>query len=303
MESALLRRASGQELVAPMQLPIDSLFDELLDRNLIVDCTATQAPDGRLWKSGRQVLERLGTLKSRSRHGARVGRRGACFLRATRFLHSCMLELTRAERGTPPMVRTDCSPVTTALTDHRSTSALSGFDRRVRLLASAVSLVLVALWWATPIVWLAPVASVTAVAAADADWRTLRVPNRLTLSGLVVTAVVAIPLVLSDAIVGWHLMLGAFLITGPLLVSHLATRGRTPGLGDVKLAGVLGITLGAASMRLAYGALLASLLIGAAFGFWYQRQTGRRGFPFAPAIALAAVGMLAAAGATERGLV
>jgi len=286
-----------------MQLSIDGLFEELLDGDLVVDCTETQAPDGRLRKPGRQISERLGTLKSGSCHGAMVGGRRACVLVATRFLHSCMLELWRAERGTSLMVRTDWSPASTAPTDHRSTSALSGIDSRVWLLGPAVSLALVALWWATPLGWLAPVASATAIAAAVVDWRTLRVPNPLTLSGLVATAVVATPLVLSDAIVGWDLMLGALLMAGPLLVSHLATRGRTPGLGDVKLAGVLGLTLGAASMRMAYGALLASLLIGAVFGFWYQRQTGRRGFPFAPAIALATIGVLAVAGATERGLV
>jgi leader peptidase (prepilin peptidase)/N-methyltransferase len=299
----MLRRASGQELVAPMQLPIDSLLDEFLDGDLVVDCAETQAPHGRFRETRRQVLERLGTLKSGSCHGAKVGGRQALVLVSSRIVHSCMLELKRAEGGALPMIRTDCSPVSTALTDHRSTSALSDIDRRVWLLGSAVSLALVALWWATPIGWLAPVASATAIAAAIVDWRTLRVPNRLTLSGLVATAVVAAPLVLSDAIVGWDLMLGALVMAGPLLVSHLATRGRTPGLGDVKLAGVLGLTLGAASMTIAYGALLASLLIGAVFGLWYQRLTGRRGFPFAPAIALGTIGVLAVAGAMERGLV
>jgi leader peptidase (prepilin peptidase)/N-methyltransferase len=299
----MLRRASGQELVAPMQLPIDSLLDELLDGDLVVDCAETQAPHGRFRETGRQVLERLGTLKSGSCHGAKVGGRQALVLVSSRIVHSCMLELKRAEGGALPMIRTDCSPVSTALTDHRSTSALSGIDGRIWFVASAVSLALVALWWNTPVGWLVPVAATAAIAAAVVDWLTLRVPNRLTLSGLVGTAVVATPLVASDAIVGWDLMLGAFLMAGPLLVSHLATRGRTPGLGDVKLAGVLGLTLGAASTTLAYGALLASLLIGSVFGFCYQRHTGRSGFPFAPAIALATIGALVVAGATERGLV
>ena len=92
-------------------------------------------------------------------------------------------------------------------------------------------------------------------------------------------------------------------MAGPLLVSHLVTRGRTPGLGDVKLAGVLGLTLGAVSMRSAYVALLTSLLIGAVFGLWYQRRSGRTGFPFAPAIALSTIVVLVVAAVAERGLV
>ena len=201
------------------------------------------------------------------------------------------------------MVRTDPSPTAAAPALQRTTSALSVIDRRTWCLSGAASLLLLALWWGTPIAWLAPVVATVATVAAVADWHTLRVPNILTLVGLALTALVATPLVLTGALGERNLMLGAALMAGPLLASHLATRGRTPGLGDVKLAGVLGLTLGAVSMRSAYAALLASLLIGAVFGIWYQRRSGRSGFPFAPAIALSTIGVLVVAAVAERGLV
>ena len=286
-----------------MQLPVHGLLDELLDRDLVVDGLATQTPDGRLRKPSREVLERLSALESGSCHGARLGRRRASDLHGSGFRHSCMLKRGRAERGASPMVQTDQTPISTASTAHRSASALRAIGWRTWFLSGSVSLVLVALWRGTPIGWLAPVAATTAILAAVVDWRTLRVPNSITLTGIVATVGVASPLVLSDALGVRHLMLGAALMAGPLLVSHLVTCGRTPGLGDVKLAGVLGLTLGAVSMTNAYVALLTSLLIGAVFGLWYQRRSGRTGFPFAPAIALATIGVLVVAALAERGLV
>lgn len=201
------------------------------------------------------------------------------------------------------MVQTDRPPISTAPTAPRSDSALSGIGRPCWLFAGFVSLALVALWWSTPIRWLVPITATTAIVAAVIDWQALRVPNTLTLVGFGTTVVIASPLVLSDALNARDLVLGAVVVAGPLLASHLVTRGRTPGLGDVKLTGVLGLTLGAVSTMTAYFALLASLLFGALFGLWYQRRTGTRGFPFAPAIATATIGVLVVAGAAERGVV
>ena len=113
--------------------------------------------------------------------------------------------------------------------------------------------------------------------------------DALTIAGFASTLAVAFPLHASDRIDMVDLAVGGALMGGPLLVSHLATRGRPPGLGDVKLAGVLGLTLGAVSPTAAYAGLLLSLLPGAVFGLWYQRRSGCRGFPFAPAIAAATV--------------
>lgn len=201
------------------------------------------------------------------------------------------------------MVRTDRPPISAASTAPRSVSALSGIGWSCWSSASFVSLALVALWWTAPIRSLVPIAATTAIVAAVIDWRALQVPNILTLVGLGATVIVALPLVLGDALAAQHLVMGAVLMAGPLLVSHLVTRGRTPGLGDVKLAGVLGMTLGAVSVMTVYVALIGSLLVGALFGLWYQRRTGTRGFPFAPAIATATIGVLVVAGAAERGVV
>ena len=76
---------------------------------------------------------------------------------------------------------------------------------------------------------------------------------------------------------------------GPLLAAHLVSNARTPGLGDVKLATVLGAPLGAVSPAAAYWALLTALTIGAGFGFIYQRATNRRAFPLGPAMSLASI--------------
>lgn len=201
------------------------------------------------------------------------------------------------------MVRIDQPPSPTAPTAPRSVSALSGVGRRSWTFAGFISLTLVALWWTTPTRWLVPIAATTAILAAVVDLRELRVPNALSLAGFVATLTAAIPLVARSSLDERDLVLGAVIMAGPLLVSHLAMRGRTPGLGDVKLAGVLGLTLGAVSVTAAYVGLLASLLTGAVFGLWYQRRTRGRGFPFAPAIAMATLGVLFAAGAAERGVV
>ncbi len=201
------------------------------------------------------------------------------------------------------MVRTDQPPFPTAPTARRSVSALSGVGRRSWTFAGFISLALVALWWATPTRWLVPIAATTAILSSIVDLREFRVPNPLTLAGFALTLAAASPLVASGSLDARDLAVGAGLMAGPLLVSHLVTRGSTPGLGDVKLAGVLGLTLGAVSVTAAYVGLLASLLTGAVFGLWYQRRTRGRGFPFAPAIAMATLGVLFAAGAVERGVV
>lgn len=76
---------------------------------------------------------------------------------------------------------------------------------------------------------------------------------------------------------------------GPPLAAHLVSKSRTPGLGDVELATVLGAPLGAVSPAAAHWARLLALTIGAGFGPFYQRATKRRAFPLGPAISLATV--------------
>jgi prepilin signal peptidase PulO-like enzyme (type II secretory pathway) len=146
-----------------------------------------------------------------------------------------------------------------------------------------------------PQVWLMPVVAVLAVGAAVVDWRERRVPNRLTAAGMLVTIAVALPLVIHGDVSASAMVVGALIMSVPLLVSHLVTRSRTPGLGDVKLAAVLGASAGAVHPAVAYAALLVALLLGAAFGILYRHSTSERTFPLAPAISTATVLVLAIA--------
>jgi prepilin signal peptidase PulO-like enzyme (type II secretory pathway) len=75
------------------------------------------------------------------------------------------------------------------------------------------------------------------------------------------------------------------LFAGPLLVVHAVTNAHTPGLGDVKIAASAGLVCGAFDVQLAIPALVLSCLVGGVFGMSWQRRTGERAFPLAPAIA------------------
>ena len=112
-------------------------------------------------------------------------------------------------------------------------------------------------------------------------------PNALTGAGFALLLVAIAPLQLETGagLVG-PAVLGAVLFAGPLLLVHVVTAARTPGLGDVKLAASAGLVCGAFDVRLALPAVAASCLIGGVFGMVWQRRTGQRVFPFAPAIAL-----------------
>lgn len=176
-----------------------------------------------------------------------------------------------------------------------------GYERGAALAGVAVAAVLVWAWWSDPVVWLMPATGILVVAAAAIDWRTKRIPNRLTLAALVVLGPVVAALAIQD-LVQWREVLGGVgLMAGPLLGANLVTRSHMPGLGDVKLAGLLGITLGAVSPSAAYAALLGSLVLGAGFGMVYRARTGARSFPLAPAISGATVLVLALSGLSLGG--
>ena len=132
-----------------------------------------------------------------------------------------------------------------------------------------------------------PALGMIAVTAAVVDARTLRIPNWLTGTGAFVLAVLSVHLVVVENTAWQPLAAGTAIMGGPLLAAHLVSKSRTPGLGDVKLATVLGAPLGAISPAAAYWALLMALSIGAGFGLIYQRATKRRAFPLGPAISLA----------------
>ncbi len=60
----------------------------------------------------------------------------------------------------------------------------------------------------------------------------------------------------------------------------------------MKIAAVVGITLGAVHPVAAYLALTVALVLGAVEGAVYRKVTRERAFPFAPAISLATLAVL-----------
>jgi leader peptidase (prepilin peptidase) / N-methyltransferase len=148
-----------------------------------------------------------------------------------------------------------------------------------------------------PQIWLMPGVAAVAVYAATIDLATRRIPNVLMASGAMVSIAVLAVLSGRNDVSFRRALLGMIVMAIPLLVSHLVTRSRTPGLGDVKLAGVLGLALGAVHPVLAYFALTSALVLGAVLGGLHRWLTGQRTFPFAPAISVGVVGVLLVAGA------
>jgi Flp pilus assembly protein protease CpaA len=174
--------------------------------------------------------------------------------------------------------------------------ATTRVDRCFAIAATlSVATALTLLWDDDPRGWLMPIAASLAVAAAATDLSSRRIPNALTGIGAVTTAIVGGLVVANSDVTIVDLLGGAALFAGPLLAANLATAGRTPGLGDVKLATVLGAVLGTAGLVVTYLTLLAVLATGAVFGLAWQRRTGERGFPLAPGVAAATCVALAIA--------
>jgi Flp pilus assembly protein protease CpaA/GNAT superfamily N-acetyltransferase len=158
--------------------------------------------------------------------------------------------------------------------------------------AVAVGLSLAGLYWGTPVVWLmVPVAGVAVIAAGN-DLRTLRIPNRLVSVGTAVVAVtIGVTSVATGASLSWPAITGAALFAGPLFVTHASAPGRS-GLGDVKLAAILGLVCGAVYPTAALGALAVAMLLGLVYSLlWRRRRQG--GFPLAPALAVGTTVVLA----------
>jgi len=95
--------------------------------------------------------------------------------------------------------------------------------------------------------------------------------------------------------------LGALLCGGALYALHLGTRGRGLGLGDVKLAGVIGAGLGGAQAIEA----IAAAFVAAALWTAPQLAVGRlhRGdqIRFAPFLAIGALGFVLATSVARHG--
>jgi prepilin signal peptidase PulO-like enzyme (type II secretory pathway) len=84
-------------------------------------------------------------------------------------------------------------------------------------------------------------------------------------------------------------LLGGYLSIAPLALLHLVTRGRGIGIGDIKLAGVIGGAIGGAGALVAIG---AAFVTGACWAVMMlaSRKVGRGDtLPFAPFLALGAM--------------
>jgi leader peptidase (prepilin peptidase)/N-methyltransferase len=115
----------------------------------------------------------------------------------------------------------------------------------------------------------------------DLDFRII--PNKLTLIGAI-TAVVLVLVTRSDKLAA-HLIAGAAAGGFFLLAALLYPAGM--GMGDVKLAGVLGLFLGRAVAPAVMAALLAGSVVGVGIIAVKGAKAGRKtGIPFGPWLAL-----------------
>jgi leader peptidase (prepilin peptidase) / N-methyltransferase len=134
------------------------------------------------------------------------------------------------------------------------------------------------------LLWQLPFAAMlVAVAAIDLDHHI--VPNKILVPAAAWGVISAALVRLSDlpALLAWGAGAFAFLLIAALI--HPAGMG----MGDVKLAGVMGLYLGSSVVP----ALLAAFLTGSAYGIGVMARHGaaarKRGVPFAPFLALGGV--------------
>jgi leader peptidase (prepilin peptidase) / N-methyltransferase len=130
-------------------------------------------------------------------------------------------------------------------------------------------------------------AMLLAVAAIDLEHRI--VPNRI-LAPAAVLAVVALILIAPDDLVE-HLAAGGIAFAVLLLIALVHPGGI--GMGDVKLAAVMGLYLGVAVAPALMLAFLAGSLVGVAMMVRHGASARTRALPFAPFLALGGlVGLL-----------
>jgi leader peptidase (prepilin peptidase)/N-methyltransferase len=169
-------------------------------------------------------------------------------------------------------------------------SGVSGTARRAAVAAAATS---VAVGTAAPSSGLVRpstvVVGVVLALAALVDLREHRLPNRL-LSGAMTAAMTGVVCTLDAG----HIVragLGGLLAGGLLLVVHLS---RGVGMGDVKMAAVVGVSTGAVTLTAAPLAVAVAALAAAAYGVWSRRQRMALGpalwFGWAIAIAMTTAG-------------
>jgi leader peptidase (prepilin peptidase)/N-methyltransferase len=135
------------------------------------------------------------------------------------------------------------------------------------------------------------VAMLVAVSITDLTHRL--VPRRLIYPGLALI----VPLLVATSAVDhvWHDLTGALIAGAVAFIVFLAVWWFIPkgmGFGDVRLAGVIGLTTGYLSLLHAYVAFLAGFVAGMLFGvvLMVVSSAGRKTrIPFAPSLALGAV--------------
>ena len=125
--------------------------------------------------------------------------------------------------------------------------------------------------------------------AAMVDVREHKLPNRLLLAGVLTVALVV--LAASNVAIAVSAMLG-MLIAGGLMMLVRLTRG--VGMGDVKMAAVVGASVGAVELMAAPIAIAVAALAAATYGVITRRQR----LPLGPALWL---GWAVALGACAAG--
>lgn len=143
-------------------------------------------------------------------------------------------------------------------------------------------------------VWIAAmVAAFLAVveAAAAIDLRHRVIPNRILYPSLAAFAVAVVALWAAGRRVSpWGAVLGLVAYGGGLLLIALASRAGM-GMGDVKLAGLVGLVLGALGWKYVGVAVALGILAGGLAAVWALLRGARRkdALPFGPSIALGAL--------------
>lgn len=150
--------------------------------------------------------------------------------------------------------------------------------------ALAVAVAVVKSWPAAAILGLALVALLVPVALIDLDHRII--PNKLTLPAAVLA--LALGLALKPSGVPEQLIAGA--AAAAFLLFFVLAYPRGMGMGDVKLAGVLGLYLGASVAVAIMVAVLAGTLVGGAVMARLGVARGRKtAVPFGPFLALGGI--------------
>ena len=116
---------------------------------------------------------------------------------------------------------------------------------------------------------LAGITFVPAAAAAAVDWRSRRIPDLLVVLGSIPPLLVL--LLAGDPTLLASVALGTAVMAVPLLLLHLVAPAAM-GFGDVKLAAVLGATLGVVDAELAVPALAIASGLTLVAAVWERRS-------------------------------